>query len=164
MFCSLISPRSMSSVDEHEIAVRSGTQIELGFTFSFPVLQTSINHGTLISWTKGFNARNMVGKDPVTFLQDAFNRRHIPVRVGKCSSRVSNLGVFMIPLTDPMLIIAKKNCVVCLILISCLGQRYCGNLAGPCLQSSRDRHGSVRIDKCRKGHLFFFGHSSYWFC
>ncbi|KAF9346417.1 glucokinase [Mortierella sp. NVP85] len=68
-------------VDEHEIAVRSGTQIELGFTFSFPVLQTSINHGTLISWTKGFDARNMVGKDPVTFLQDAFNRRHIPVRV-----------------------------------------------------------------------------------
>ncbi|KAG9323435.1 hypothetical protein KVV02_008835 [Mortierella alpina] len=68
-------------LDEHQIVVRGDTQIELGFTFSFPVLQTSINRGTLISWTKGFNAAGMVGKDPVAYLQDAFNRRHIPVRV-----------------------------------------------------------------------------------
>ncbi|KAF8935560.1 hexokinase-domain-containing protein [Dissophora ornata] len=70
-----------SFLDEHQIVVRGDTQIELGFTFSFPVLQTSINRGTLISWTKGFNAAGMVGKDPVAFLQDAFNRRHLPVRV-----------------------------------------------------------------------------------
>ncbi|KAF9429512.1 glucokinase [Podila epigama] len=68
-------------VDEHQIAVRGDTEIELGFTFSFPVLQTSINRGKLITWTKGFNATGMVDKDPVAFLQDAFNRRHIPVRV-----------------------------------------------------------------------------------
>lgn len=71
-------------MDEHDILIRGDTQIELGFTFSFPVLQTSINRGTLISWTKGFNSPGMVGKDPVAYLQDAFNRRHIPVRVGKC--------------------------------------------------------------------------------
>ncbi|KAF9278117.1 glucokinase [Linnemannia elongata] len=70
-----------SFLDEHQITVRGDTQFELGFTFSFPVLQTSINRGTLISWTKGFNAAGMVGKDPVAYLQDAFNRRHIPVRV-----------------------------------------------------------------------------------
>ncbi|KAG9064738.1 glucokinase [Linnemannia hyalina] len=70
-----------SFLDEHQIVVRGDTQFELGFTFSFPVLQTSINRGTLISWTKGFNASGMVGKDPVAYLQDAFNRRHIPVRV-----------------------------------------------------------------------------------
>ncbi|KAG0256297.1 glucokinase [Mortierella polycephala] len=70
-----------SFLDEHQIVVRGDSQIELGFTFSFPVLQTAINRGTLISWTKGFNAAGMVGKDPVAFLQDAFNRRHIPVRV-----------------------------------------------------------------------------------
>ncbi|KAG0211369.1 hexokinase-domain-containing protein [Mortierella sp. GBAus27b] len=70
-----------SFLDEHQIPVRGDTQFELGFTFSFPVLQTSINRGTLISWTKGFNAPGMVGKDPVAYLQDAFNRRHIPVRV-----------------------------------------------------------------------------------
>lgn len=28
----------------------------LGFTFSFPVNQTAINAGTLITWTKGFSA------------------------------------------------------------------------------------------------------------
>lgn len=28
---------------------------ELGFTFSFPVWQTSIASGTLIKWTKGFS-------------------------------------------------------------------------------------------------------------
>ena len=27
----------------------------LGFTFSFPVIQTSINAGKLMRWTKGFN-------------------------------------------------------------------------------------------------------------
>jgi hexokinase len=27
----------------------------LGFTFSFPVIQTSINAGKLLRWTKGFN-------------------------------------------------------------------------------------------------------------
>ncbi|KAG0297494.1 glucokinase [Dissophora globulifera] len=70
-----------SFLDEHQIVVRGDSQIELGFTFSFPVLQTSINRGTLITWTKGFNASGMVGKDPVAFLQDAFNRRHLPVRV-----------------------------------------------------------------------------------
>ncbi|KAF9930043.1 glucokinase [Modicella reniformis] len=70
-----------SFLDEHEIVVRGDSQIELGFTFSFPVLQTSINRGTLISWTKGFNAHGLVGKDPVAFLQDAFNRRHVHVRV-----------------------------------------------------------------------------------
>ncbi|KAF9344560.1 glucokinase, partial [Mortierella sp. AD094] len=45
-----------SFLDEHSIRVRGDTEFELGFTFSFPVLQTSINRGTLITWTKGFNA------------------------------------------------------------------------------------------------------------
>ena len=31
-----------------------GRHRELGFTFSFPVHQTSISSGTLIKWTKGF--------------------------------------------------------------------------------------------------------------
>ena len=35
-------------------------QRELGFTFSFPVKQTSIASGTLIRWTKGFNIEDAV--------------------------------------------------------------------------------------------------------
>jgi hexokinase len=31
-----------------------GTERELGFTFSFPVNQTSIDSGSLLKWTKGF--------------------------------------------------------------------------------------------------------------
>ncbi|KAJ0613556.1 putative hexokinase [Helianthus annuus] len=38
----------------------SGRQRELGFTFSFPVLQLSIDSGTLIRWTKGFSIQDMV--------------------------------------------------------------------------------------------------------
>jgi hexokinase len=37
-----------------------GRQRELGFTFSFPVSQTSISSGTLIKWTKGFSINDAV--------------------------------------------------------------------------------------------------------
>lgn len=37
-----------------------GKQRELGFTFSFPIMQTSINSGTLIRWTKGFSIDDTV--------------------------------------------------------------------------------------------------------
>lgn len=33
---------------------------ELGFTFSFPVRQTSVSSGILIKWTKGFAIEDMV--------------------------------------------------------------------------------------------------------
>lgn len=33
---------------------------ELGFTFSFPVKQTSASSGILIKWTKGFSIEDMV--------------------------------------------------------------------------------------------------------
>lgn len=38
----------------------AGRQRELGFTFSFPVRQTSIASGTLIKWTKGFSIEETV--------------------------------------------------------------------------------------------------------
>lgn len=38
----------------------SGKLRELGFTFSFPVKQTSISSGTLIKWTKGFSIEDTV--------------------------------------------------------------------------------------------------------
>jgi hexokinase len=37
-------------------------QREIGFTFSFPVKQTSIDYGTLVNWTKGFSVSDMIGK------------------------------------------------------------------------------------------------------
>jgi hexokinase len=54
---------------------------DLGFTFSFPVNQSSINRGTLLRWTKGFDIPDAVGKDVCIMLQDAINELHLPVRV-----------------------------------------------------------------------------------
>ncbi|XP_051113248.1 hexokinase-1-like [Andrographis paniculata] len=58
-----------------------GRQRELGFTFSFPVLQNSINSGTLIRWTKGFNIDDAVGQDVVEELSKALERKGVEMRV-----------------------------------------------------------------------------------
>jgi len=49
----------------------------LGFTFSFPVKQTSIASGVLPFWNKGFSATNVVGKDVVDLLNKALKRNKI---------------------------------------------------------------------------------------
>lgn len=54
---------------------------KLGFTFSFPYEQTSISRGTLIEWTKGFSAPNVVGKDVAVLLEEAFVRRSLRIAV-----------------------------------------------------------------------------------
>ncbi|KAK9705910.1 hypothetical protein RND81_07G091400 [Saponaria officinalis] len=56
-------------------------QRELGFTFSFPVKQTSIASGTLIRWTKGFDIEDAVGKDVVAELTKAMQRKGVDMRV-----------------------------------------------------------------------------------
>lgn len=43
----------------------------VGFTFSFPVLQTSLCSGSLISWTKGFDVTGVVGEDVSKLMKDA---------------------------------------------------------------------------------------------
>lgn len=78
--------------------------MHLGFTFryvifrlfpnvraypSFPVEQTAIDAGKLLTWTKGFNAKNAIGHDVVRLLQDAFDRKHIHVR---CSALVNDVS------------------------------------------------------------------------
>eukprot|EP01120_Amphizonella_sp_Union-15-10_P007314 TRINITY_DN2453_c0_g3_i4.p1 TRINITY_DN2453_c0_g3~~TRINITY_DN2453_c0_g3_i4.p1 ORF type:complete len:430 (+),score=81.76 TRINITY_DN2453_c0_g3_i4:690-1979(+) len=62
--------------------IPQGTEAsELGFTFSFPVEQTSINKGLLIRWTKGFKAKGTVGEDVVRLLTDAFDRKNVSLHV-----------------------------------------------------------------------------------
>ncbi|VAH63832.1 unnamed protein product [Triticum turgidum subsp. durum] len=58
-----------------------GTLRQLGFTFSFPVKQTSISSGTLIKWTKGFAIEEMVGKDIVAELNEAMKRQGLVMKV-----------------------------------------------------------------------------------
>ncbi|GFS30994.1 hexokinase-like 1 [Actinidia rufa] len=54
---------------------------ELGFTFSFPVKQTSVSSGILIKWTKGFSIENLVGKDVSECLEQAISKRGLDMRV-----------------------------------------------------------------------------------
>lgn len=54
---------------------------ELGFTFSFPVKQTSVSSGILIKWTKSFAITDMVGKEVAGGLQQALARKGLNMRV-----------------------------------------------------------------------------------
>ncbi|KAL8919217.1 MAG: hypothetical protein Q9172_005090 [Xanthocarpia lactea] len=54
---------------------------QLGFTFSFPVHQLSINEGRLIRWTKGFDIADAIGKDVCNLLQSEIDALHLPVKV-----------------------------------------------------------------------------------
>ena len=56
-------------------------KLPLGFTFSFPVHQTSLISGTLIRWTKDFSASGAEGEDVVRLLKEAFERK------GVCSTQ-----------------------------------------------------------------------------
>ncbi len=64
----------------------------VGFTFSFPMSQQSINSGTLIEWTKGFETQNCVGENPAKLLTDAFARVGAPLYVAAlCNDTVGTL-------------------------------------------------------------------------
>ena len=52
-------------------------QLPLGFTFSFPVKQSSLTAGTLKRWTKEFNASGAIGKDVIGMLQSALDKRKV---------------------------------------------------------------------------------------
>jgi hexokinase len=62
--------------------------VPLGLTFSFPVEQKALDKGFLLTWTKGFSAKNAVNKDVVRLLQDAFDRKHLHV---KCVALVNDV-------------------------------------------------------------------------
>lgn len=53
-----------------------GAPLPLGFTFSFPCRQTSIDKGALVEWTKGFKATDCEGEDMVDMLREAIKRRN----------------------------------------------------------------------------------------
>ncbi|KAG0676820.1 glucokinase [Pichia californica] len=59
----------------------NSNKLKLGFTFSFPVEQTSLDSGKLIRWTKGFNIPDTIGKDVVKLLQDHLDSQNVPVHV-----------------------------------------------------------------------------------
>ncbi|KAL8223355.1 hypothetical protein R6Q57_018830 [Mikania cordata] len=69
------------ATEDEDMQIPPGTQRELGFTFSFPVKQSSIAGGTLVRWTKGFNIEDAVGLDVVEELTKAMERIGLDMRV-----------------------------------------------------------------------------------
>lgn len=64
----------------------------VGFTFSFPIRQPSLNEGILITWTKGFDIPGVAGKDVVALMNAAFTRHSIPAKVDAvCNDTVGTL-------------------------------------------------------------------------
>lgn len=61
-----------SFVHENNLTDR---QLPLGFTFSFPMHQRSLDSGVLRTWTKSFKTTGVEGEDAVQMLRDAFKRR-----------------------------------------------------------------------------------------
>jgi hexokinase len=64
---------------------------------SFPVEQSAIDAGKVLTWTKGFNAKGAIGNDVVKLLQDALDRKHIHVRVSALVNDVSLLLFSLYP-------------------------------------------------------------------
>ncbi|XP_026066335.1 hexokinase-2-like [Carassius auratus] len=50
-------------------------KLPLGFTFSFPCQQTKLDESILVSWTKGFKASGVEGRDVVGLLRKAIKSR-----------------------------------------------------------------------------------------
>ncbi|KAE9600344.1 putative hexokinase [Lupinus albus] len=69
------------SSEPEEFHPPPGRQRELGFTFSFPVSQTSIASGTLVKWTKGFSIEDVVGEDVVGALTKSMEKIGLDMRV-----------------------------------------------------------------------------------
>lgn len=61
---------------------RIGDKVFIGFTFSYPCLQSAINHGILQRWTKGFDIKGVEGHDVVPMVQKAFERKNLKVQIG----------------------------------------------------------------------------------
>ncbi|XP_054002701.1 hexokinase-2-like [Hylaeus anthracinus] len=51
-------------------------ELPLGFTFSFPMIQHSLDIGMLVTWTKTFNCPDVINKDAVRLLREALARRN----------------------------------------------------------------------------------------
>lgn len=54
-----------------------GQECQLGFTFSFPMSQSSLSSGTLVQWTKGFENCGVVGEDVAVLLNKALSRNEV---------------------------------------------------------------------------------------
>ncbi|SOV08659.1 probable hexokinase [Ustilago sp. UG-2017a] len=55
--------------------------LALGFTFSYPMEQESIDHGKLVRWTKGFGNPNTEGRDCAAMFRESLAKYKLPVKL-----------------------------------------------------------------------------------
>ncbi|KAF9146010.1 glucokinase [Linnemannia schmuckeri] len=67
--------------DCHDPTHGGDKKYPLGMTFSFPCEQLDINVGKLLTWTKGFRGKDVIGKDVVKVLQDCIDAKNLPITV-----------------------------------------------------------------------------------
>lgn len=65
----------------HEDRSEKDNFLQLGFTFSFAFKQQSLNAGTLLYWTKGFDIPDAIGQNVCALLQEQIDELHVPVNV-----------------------------------------------------------------------------------
>ncbi|KAL7753074.1 hexokinase [Sorochytrium milnesiophthora] len=68
-------------INTRKLQPEEGKPIKLGFTFSFPVKQSAINHGVLMHWNKGFTCANVVDQDVVSLQQKAFDKKGLKIEI-----------------------------------------------------------------------------------
>lgn len=61
--------------------VDAAEAVPMGFTFSFPVDQPSLDVGKLVAWTKGFTCPGVEGEDVVALLQKSFEKLGLKIKV-----------------------------------------------------------------------------------
>mmetsp|Transcript_27372 Transcript_27372/g.69046 ORF Transcript_27372/g.69046 Transcript_27372/m.69046 type:complete len:507 (+) Transcript_27372:44-1564(+) len=62
-------------------AVDAPEPLPMGFTFSFPVEQPTLDSGTLVNWTKGFTCAGVEGQDVVAMLKKAIADEKLNIKV-----------------------------------------------------------------------------------
>ncbi|KIM47169.1 hypothetical protein M413DRAFT_440675, partial [Hebeloma cylindrosporum] len=92
-FFDLVADSVKGFLAENGIQGSTSNPLPLGVTFGFPVQKTGIKNAKLAAWTKGFSVQNAVGKDVSTLLQDALDRKRIPV---KCVSVVNDTAAIFL--------------------------------------------------------------------
>ena len=62
-------------IKKHELGGSPEKPLQLGFTFSYPCHQDYIDHGKLVTWTKGLEVKNVEGNDAAEMLRAAMAKR-----------------------------------------------------------------------------------------
>lgn len=62
-------------IQEQDLGGSAEEPLQLGFTFSYPCHQEYIDHGKLITWTKGFEIKGVEGEDAAAQLREAMEKK-----------------------------------------------------------------------------------------